>query len=81
MAAWTAQVNTVTPKGQNIVIGVTYFLASDTGLTEPLGTDTVIVPNTISLQNAQKQIVAQASDFRSGYNLTATYQGQTINVP
>jgi hypothetical protein len=81
MPAWTAQVNGATPSGGNLSIQVTYYLASDVGFTAPLGTDTVIVPASLSAANIQKQIVAQAGAFRTSYNLIATYTGTTVNVP
>lgn len=81
MPAWTTQINSATPQGQNLSIGVTYYLATDTQLNTPLGTDTVVVPASLSAVNIQKQIVAQTGSYRSGYNLTATYQGTTVNVP
>lgn len=81
MAAWTTQINSATPQGQNLNIGVTYYLATDVGLTTPIGTDTVVVPASLSAANIQKQIVAQTGSYRNGYNLIATYQGTTVNVP
>lgn len=81
MAAWIAQINSATPNGQTLNIQVTYFLASDAGLTTPLGTQTVTVPSNLSAGNIQKQIVANGADFRNGYNLINTYQGTTVNIP
>lgn len=81
MAAWKVRVESASPQGQNLNINVTYFLASDTDLTTPLGTGTVTVPANLSPANIQKQIIASASDYRSSYNLIATYQGTIVNVP
>jgi hypothetical protein len=81
MAALTAQVVSAQPSGQNLVINVTYYLATDTGLTTPLGSNTVTVPASLSASNIQKQIVASGQDFRNSYNLIATYQGTTVNIP
>lgn len=81
MAAWTAQINSATPNGQNLNIGVTYYLASDVSLTNPLGTQTITVPATLSAASVQKQIQASGADYRTSYNLIATYQGTTVNVP
>lgn len=81
MPAWKAQVNSAAPVGSNLAVNVTYYLSTDTNLTTPLGTDVVVVPATLSPANIQKQIQAQAGDYRNSYNLIATYQGTVINVP
>ncbi len=81
MAAWTAKIDSASPQGQSLNINVTYYLASDSGFTNPLGTQTITVPASLSPANIQKQIQANGADYRTSYNLIATYQGTTVNVP
>lgn len=81
MAAWTAQINSVIPSQGSITLQVTYYLATDTGFTTPLGTENITLPSSISAQNAQAQIVASGKEFRSAQALTATYNGTTVNIP
>lgn len=81
MAALSAKVVSAQPQGQNLVINVTFYLATDVDLLSPLGSTVVTVPANLSAANIQKQIVAAGSDFRSSYNLIATYTGTVINIP
>jgi hypothetical protein len=81
MAAWVAQINSANPSGQSLNIQVTYYLATDVGFTNPLGSQTVVVPSGLSAASIQKQIVASGTDFRNGYNLINTYQGTTVSIP
>lgn len=81
MSAWTAQVTSAAPSGQNLSINLTFFLATDTGLTTPLTSTTISVPASTSPANIQKQIIATGTDLRTSYNLISTYTGTTVAVP
>jgi hypothetical protein len=79
--AWIARVDTINPSQNKITIQVSYFDATDTDFTNQLGSQSFTFDANITLTAARNQIIAAAKEFRTSYNLIATYTGVTINVP
>ncbi len=79
--AWTARLDSITPSQGKILINASYFDAADVGFVTQLGSQSFTFEASISLANAQAQIVAAAKEYRTAYNKTATFVGVTVNVP
>lgn len=79
--AWTAKINSVVPSGANLIISIGYYLTSDSSFTSLLGGDSLVVPNTTTVLNAKAQILAQAQNYRTSYDLVSGYAGTTVSVP
>jgi hypothetical protein len=79
--AWTAKIESFTPTQGKMTVSVSYWDAADTGFTTQLGSQTFTFDNTTTLVQARNQIIDAAKQYRTSYNLTASFVGQTINVP
>lgn len=81
MATWTARVDTISPSQNKFTLQVSYWDALDTGFTNQLGSQSFSFDATTTLTAARNQIIAAAKEYRTAYNLIATYTGVTVSVP
>jgi hypothetical protein len=79
--AWTARIDNFTPTQNQFVVSVSYWDAADTGFATQLGSQSFTFSSSMTLTQCRNQIIAAAKEFRTAYNLSASYVGATINVP